>query len=174
MDDTQGRGLAAPLLLVVASAALLRFVNLGYSHFQGDEVIALLPDDVDLPSLPSFLLSQMKGPGQFLVTGAVRTVSGHYTEMTTRIPFAMASLAVVAMSFLLARRILGQGPALLAAALIGTCGLIVGLGRISRSACSWCCSRRGPRSHSRSAAHPGCFMPLRRRSLAACSSTMMR
>ena len=118
---------AMPLLFILLGAALLRLANLGYSHFQGDEVKALFPASA---AFPDFLLGQKKGPGQFLVTWLVRTVTGGYVETVTRLPFALASLAAVLIVFLLTRECWGRGPALLAAALIGSCGLIVGFGRI--------------------------------------------
>lgn len=117
----------APLALILTGAALLRLVNLDYAHFQGDEIKALFPPGA---AFSEFLLSQRKGPGQFVVTWLVQAVAGEYNELFTRLPFALASLAGVLIVFLFVRDHWGRGPALLAAALVGSCGLLIAFGRI--------------------------------------------
>lgn len=116
-----------PLVAILVAAAALRFVHLGYSHFQGDEIKALYPAGA---SIPGFLFEQTKGPVQFLVTLLVRTITGDHAEWATRVPFALASIAVVLVMFRLARDHWGRPVALLAAALAATCGLLVAFGRI--------------------------------------------
>ncbi|MGH7766235.1 MAG: ArnT family glycosyltransferase [Candidatus Binatia bacterium] len=81
-------------------------------------------------AFPDFLFSQKKGPVQFLVTLIVRLATGGYQEWITRVPFALASTASVVATFYLARDHWGRPVALLAAALVGTCGLLTALGRI--------------------------------------------
>jgi hypothetical protein len=118
---------ALPLILVVTAAALLRSVNLGYSHFQGDELNALFPPDA---GFADFLLGQRKGPGQFLVTRMMHGLVGGYDELTTRVPFTVASVAGVAIVAAFVRSHWGPHAALLAAALMASCGLILAFGRI--------------------------------------------
>lgn len=118
-----------PLAAILGGAGILRLRFLGYSHFQGDEIKALY-----LPSatFPDFLLSQKKGPVQFLVTLCVRAVTGGYTEWQTRLPFALASLLGVYVLYRLVLETFGRRPALLAAGLAGGCGLLVAFGRIAQ------------------------------------------
>lgn len=118
---------ALPLILIVSAAALLRSVHLGYSHFQGDEVSALFPPDADFAE---FLLRQQKGPGQFLVTRMMHGLVGGYDELMTRVPFTVASVAGVALVAAFVRSHWGPQVALLGAALMASCGLILAFGRI--------------------------------------------
>ena len=118
---------AFPLILIIAAAALLRSVNLGYSHFQGDELNALFPPHADFAG---FLLEQRKGPGQFLVTRVMHGLTGGYDELITRLPFTVASVAGVAVAAAFVRSHWGPQVALLAAALMASCGLILAFGRI--------------------------------------------
>jgi 4-amino-4-deoxy-L-arabinose transferase-like glycosyltransferase len=118
-----------PVAAILLGAAALRLVSLDYSHFQGDEVRALYPVGTDFPS---WLLDQKKGPLQFLVTLAVRSLSGGYNEGQARLPFSLASLLSVYIVYLLVREAFGRPAALWAAALTGSCGLLVALGRIAQ------------------------------------------
>lgn len=116
-----------PLALIILAAAFLRFANLAYSEFQGDEVKALYPAGA---AFPDFLFSQKKGPVQFLLTLLVRLATGGYEEWVTRVPFALASTAAVLVTFYVARDHWGRPVALLGAALVGTSGLLTAFGRI--------------------------------------------
>ncbi|HSB89669.1 MAG TPA: glycosyltransferase family 39 protein, partial [Anaerolineales bacterium] len=116
-----------PLALVLAVSAALRLISLNYSHFQGDEISALYP--VGVP-FPTSVLEQQKGPVQLLATLAVRLLAGRYGEWETRLPFSLASILGVYVVYLMARDAFGRRPALWAAALTGSCGLLVAFGRI--------------------------------------------
>ena len=118
-----------PLALVLLGAAALRLVNLDYSHFQGDEISALYPIGV---AFPGSLLEQLKGPTQLLVTLAVHQLTGGYGEWETRLPFSLASLLGVYVVYMFVRDSFGRRSALLAAALTGSCGLLVAFGRIAQ------------------------------------------
>lgn len=125
--ERSGRGDVAALALILFVSASLRFASLSYSHFQGDEVKALYPPSA---AFPAFLLAQRKPPAQFLLTRLTHALTGGYDEALTRLPFAAASLAVVLVAYALMRPAFGRFPALLSAALIGTCGLLTAFGRI--------------------------------------------
>jgi len=116
-----------PLMLILLISAALRLLFLDYSHFQGDEIKALYPAGA---GFPDFLLAQKKGPVQFLVTLLVRKLTGDYVEWQTRLPFSLASLLGVYVLYRLVRDEFGPRPALLVAALVGSCGLLVAFGRI--------------------------------------------
>jgi 4-amino-4-deoxy-L-arabinose transferase-like glycosyltransferase len=57
-------------------------------------------------------------------------LTGEYGEWQTRLPFSLASLLTVYIIFVFVRDSFGQRPALWAAALTGSCGLLVAFGRI--------------------------------------------
>lgn len=116
-----------PLILILLASAALRLLFLDYSHFQGDEIKALYPPGAGFPDL---LLSQKKGPVQFLVTLMVRILTGGYVEWQTRLPFSLAALLSVYILYRLVHEEFGRRPALLAAGLVGSCGLLVAFGRI--------------------------------------------
>ncbi len=80
-------------LLVLAG--VLRFVHLGYSDYQGDEIKALfLPDSGQ--SISDFLLTQRKGPVQFLITYILKIFDPTYSnEFFVRLPFAIAGTLAV-------------------------------------------------------------------------------
>ncbi len=110
--------------------AFLRLWNLGYSNFQGDEVKALFPsgDDIDLSE---FLFDQRKGPLQFLLTFAVRLIDPQYSsELLARLPFALAAVASLWFFYRFVQLQFGTNPALVAAFLYATNGMIVALSRI--------------------------------------------
>ncbi|MDX2167372.1 MAG: glycosyltransferase family 39 protein [Deltaproteobacteria bacterium] len=114
------------LVVILLVSAWLRLASLSYSHFQGDEVKALYPPDAPFPA---FLLAQRKAPLQFLVTRASHAVSGGFDEGRTRLPFALASLLAVLVLYRLVLCEFGRFPALLSAALLGGCGLLVAFAR---------------------------------------------
>lgn len=119
--------LDVPLALILLGAAALRLLFLDYSHFQGDEIKALYPPGAPFPD---FLLAQKKGPVQFFTTRVVFALTGRFVEWQTRLPFSLASLLSVYVTYRLVRDEFGRRPALLGAALIGSCGLLVAFGRI--------------------------------------------
>ncbi len=130
----QGRGdqrksLDVPLILILLGSAALRLLFLDYSHFQGDEIKALYPPGAPLPD---FLLAQKKGPVQFLVTLLVHALTGKYVEWQARLPFSLATLLSVYIVYRLVREPFGRRPGLFAAALVGSCGLLVAFGRIAQ------------------------------------------
>jgi hypothetical protein len=127
IDLRRAAGSLLPLGLILLGSAALRLIFLDYSHFQGDEVQALYPIGVPFPES---LLEQLKGPVQLLITGAVHALTGGYGEWETRLPFSLASLLEVYVIYRLTRDAFGRRPALWAAALAGSCGLLVAFGRI--------------------------------------------
>ena len=65
-----------PVIYIFLVTIGLRFVNLGYSDYQGDEIKALFRSLAGA-SLLSFLLDQRKGPLQFLVTYLMSFVTSY-------------------------------------------------------------------------------------------------
>ena len=65
-------------IIIVATISFgLRFINLGYSDYEGDEIKALyLPEAGQ--KLSDFLVSQKKGPVQFLITYLIKFIDNDY------------------------------------------------------------------------------------------------
>jgi len=87
-DNTQ-------LVCVMFLSFILRFVNLGYSDYQGDEIKAFY-----LPTLGQsffqYIMDQRKGPVQFVVTLLVKIFNPTYSnQFVARFPFAIAGLLAV-------------------------------------------------------------------------------
>lgn len=90
------------LLIVFVISAFLRFSDLGYSHFYGDETKTLYLDK----TIPAqiFFLDQRKGPVQFLVVWIMEKLTGGFDEGTLRIPFAVAGFISVFVVYFLAKK----------------------------------------------------------------------
>ncbi len=84
-----------PLVLIIIISFSLRFINLGYSDYQGDEIKAFLrlaPGQ----SVAEFLLNQRKGPGQFFITSIIQQFDSTFSnEFLFRLPFALAGALAV-------------------------------------------------------------------------------
>ncbi len=83
------------IIFLIVVTLWLRFANLGYSDFQGDEIKALyLPTSGQ--SFTQFLFDQRKGPTQFVITYLLNLVDPLYTnQLLLRLPFAIASALAV-------------------------------------------------------------------------------
>ena len=120
------------MYLLLAIAAFLRLVNLGYSNLQGDEIKALLLVPENQTAI-DFLLDQRKGPIQFLVTGLVKLVDPNYSnEVLLRLPFALASIMSVYVFYKLLERLFNTKVAFYATLLFSINGLFIAFGRIAQ------------------------------------------
>mgnify|MGYP000914554811 CR=1 FL=1 len=83
------------LIVVMLIAFYLRFWNLGYSDFQGDEIKALfLPENGE--SFFTYLMDQRKGPVQFILTYLLKFIDPTYSnQFLMRFLFALAGLLSV-------------------------------------------------------------------------------
>ena len=124
------RHVVAALLLLVIVAALFRFVNLGYSEFQGDEGRAMLRAAEVLQGRDEVLFLHKKGPVEILLPAATYAIAGRIDEWTARFPFALANLAALVALFVLGRRAFGSRVGLLAAGLMTIDGYSVAFARI--------------------------------------------
>jgi 4-amino-4-deoxy-L-arabinose transferase-like glycosyltransferase len=119
-----------PFLIVLSIAFLLRFVNLGYSDFQGDEVRAMLIPGPG-QTIPQFLTDQRKGPMQWVVTGAIRLIDPAYTHrFVDRFPFALAGFLAVYFFYKLIEDNFSPKIALYASLFFATNGIFVAFSRI--------------------------------------------
>jgi 4-amino-4-deoxy-L-arabinose transferase-like glycosyltransferase len=119
-----------PLLIVLIITFLLRFVNLGYSDFQGDEIKALYILDPG-QKITSFILDQRKGPMQWIITGAVKLIDPAYSHrFVDRFPFALAGLLAVFFFYKLIEENFSKRIAFYSSLFFATNGFFVAFSRI--------------------------------------------
>lgn len=146
----RGRELAAwGLVLFVAVA--LRLPHLGAAEFHDDEASVALAAAVLAQGDPEVLLTQLKGPAQILLPAGPLLLTGQLSELTARLPFALAGLAVVIGGMALAHRLVGRGLApLVAGFVLALDGLLIAFARIVQYqslvlllslGAYWCCWR---------------------------------
>ena len=119
------------VLLVVSIP--LRFVNLSYSDYIGDEHKSFIQYDSD-SSLKEFLLTRRKGPMQFLVSEIPHFITNDFTnELAERIPYAIISVATVILFYKLIDKFTNnKWVSFVAAFLYSVNGFIIGFGRIAQ------------------------------------------
>lgn len=126
---------AVQIGLLLGAAVALRFVDLGYSEFQGDEINALCRASKfdGIVRFLGYLLSRRKGPIQYSLTCAYSLVDPAFSsEFAVRLPFAIASLLAVICFFLVARRLFNLRVGIFAGALYATNGIFIGQARFAQ------------------------------------------
>lgn len=120
------------LITVMAVSFVLRFINLGYSDFQGDEIKALyLP--LQGQSFFEYILDQRKGPIQFIITYFLELVGLSYdNQFIVRLPFAIAGFLAVYFFFKLVELHFGKKIAFYASLFLATNGFFVAFSRIAQ------------------------------------------
>ena len=118
------------VISLVIFSAVLRFVNLGYSDYQGDEIKALyLPSNGQ--SLTEFLISQKKGPFQYLVTYLLKFIDPLYeNQFLIRLPFAIAGLLSIVFFYKFIKLHFGEKVAFYSSLFLSFNGLFVAFSRI--------------------------------------------
>ncbi len=91
--------------MLVATA--VRFINLGYAEFQGDEGAVLVRAARILMGEDGVVFQHKKGPAELLIVMANWSLTGITSEWMARLPFAWASILGVAGIFLFGRRLKG-------------------------------------------------------------------
>jgi hypothetical protein len=150
-----------PTLALLAALAL-RLWQLGGAEFQGDEARAMLLAAAVARGEDTALLTHTKGPVEALLPAASLTIAGLAPEWVARLPFALASLGVLAGVAALLRafarwqaargaRPLDAGlAALVAVALLAVDGFAIAFARIvqyqsmvmlAMAGALWCCWR---------------------------------
>ncbi|MBI2414630.1 glycosyltransferase family 39 protein [candidate division WWE3 bacterium] len=107
-----------------------RFVFLGYSDYQGDEIKALFRP---LPTQTTwnFLLEQKKGPLQFLITALMQPFSNDYlNNFVVRLPFAIAGVLAVFYFYKLINLHFGRKIALYSSIFFSLNGFLIAFSRI--------------------------------------------
>jgi 4-amino-4-deoxy-L-arabinose transferase-like glycosyltransferase len=97
------RAEAVVLAFILITSSFLRFYQLGYSNFYGDETKTFYLDKT-VPAY-EFFMNQRKGPVQFLVVWVMEKLVGMPHELWTRLPFALAGLLSIGLAYLLIRKL---------------------------------------------------------------------
>ena len=119
-----------PHVFLIFTTIWLRFVHLGYSDYQGDEVKAMLRPDAG-QSLSDFLFAQRKGPLQFLVTYLMSFLTPEfYKNFLLRLPFAIAGALAIFFFYKLVKLHFGKKIALYASLFLSINGILVAFSRI--------------------------------------------
>jgi 4-amino-4-deoxy-L-arabinose transferase-like glycosyltransferase len=120
-----------PLGLILI-AAFFRLTNLDYSEFQGDESRAMLMAAGVIRGEDDILFLHRKGPAEILIPTVSYALQNSATELTARLPFALASLAGILTIYALTRGLFPRrafaAPA--AAGLLAVDGYLVAFGRL--------------------------------------------
>src|SRR5512138_2585866 len=121
------------IVLLIGVSVLLRLPGLGYSNFQGDEILTLCRfSDYQTPSqFLAYLFGQRKGPVQYLVTCAFSIFDPAFSsELALRLPFAIANLLALACFFILVHRLFTLEIAIYSTFLLATNGIFIAFARI--------------------------------------------
>ncbi len=121
------------IIIVLIPSSYLRLKDLSYSDYIGDEQKSFIHLKQG-QNLFDFFMIQRKGPMQFFVSYIPYFFTGTYrNEGVVRFPFALLSIASVAMFYILVKKITkSRTAAFVAAALLGSNGFFVGFGRIAQ------------------------------------------
>lgn len=118
------------VLVLVGLGALYRFGNLGYAEFQGDEARLALRAAEVIQGYEGALFVHKKGPIEILLPTVVYVLTGHLTETTARLPFALANFTAIFAMFVLGRRLFGAVAGWVAALVIALDGYLIAFGRV--------------------------------------------
>lgn len=118
------------VVILIIFSAFLRFSDLGYSHFYGDETKTLyLRKDI---SATDFLFNQRKGPVQFVATWSVEKLIGSYNEAPIRFPFALAGLISVVALYFIVRVMFNKPAAMFSSLLFSLNGFYIAFSRTAQ------------------------------------------
>lgn len=116
--------------LILLLGTFLRFTNLGYAEFQGDEARAALRAAAVIQGYEDVLFLHKKGPTEILLPTALYSLTGRLTETMARAPFALANVLGLLAAFVLGWRLAGPVAGGAAALLLALDGYFVGFARI--------------------------------------------
>ncbi len=122
--------LLSGLLALALVGGFLRFPDLGYAEFQGDEARAMLRAAEVIEGFDGSLFEHRKGPTEILLPAAPYVLSGRIDEAAARIPFAFANFCALFGIFLLGWRWFGPLAGWVAAMLLALDGYLIAFSRI--------------------------------------------
>jgi len=118
------------IFLVIVISGFLRFYDLGYSDYQGDEIKALF-NVRNNKDFYEFLFDQRKGPNQFLLTNALREIGdNYYNYFVMRFPFALAGFISIILFYFVVKNFYNNKIALYATIFFGSSGFLIAFSRI--------------------------------------------
>jgi hypothetical protein len=120
----------ALLLAVLLLTLALRFVSLGYSEYQGDEIDVTHLSRLTIAGQDDALLLHRKGPVELIVAASFAIFTRSFNELGLRFPFALASVWAVLGAYVLGRRLLGPRVGVAAALLLALNGIFLGFSRM--------------------------------------------
>lgn len=118
------------LFTLALVGGFLRFPNLGYAEFQGDEARAMLRAAEVLDGFDDSLFQHRKGPTEILLPAVPYALSGRIDEAAARLPFAFANFCGIFALFLLGWRWFGLLGAWVAALFVALDGYLIAFARI--------------------------------------------
>lgn len=120
------------LVILGVISFFLRFTDLGFHHYYGDEIKTLFLRKDE--SAIDFLMDQRKGPIQFLIVWFVEKISGTFEESLIRLPFAIFGFLLVFVFYYFLRFTLGYNSfiSLFAAFLVSLNGIYIAFSRTAQ------------------------------------------
>lgn len=115
---------------VVAFGALLRLPDIGYAEVQGDEATIMLKAAAALQGRTDAIFVHKKGPAEIVIASAFYALEDRAEEALVRLPFAFATLAGLAVVYLIGRAMFSPAAGVVAGLLLGVNGFFVGFARI--------------------------------------------
>lgn len=124
------------ILFLLAITIPLRFINLGYSDYIGDEHKSFIEYEGEMTTEKTieFFLTRRKGPVQFLVSEIPHSLTGSFrNELVARIPYTIFAVLLVLMFYKLVEKLTkNKEVALISAGLLSLNGFVIGFGRIAQ------------------------------------------
>lgn len=117
------------LIVLILVTVFLRFAQLGYSDYYDDETKTIYWDKTQ--SAKEFFLNQRKGPVQFIAVWGVEKTFG-ISEITIRMPFAVAGILSVFTLYILIRRWYGYKTAFITSLLFSLSGFYIAYSRTAQ------------------------------------------
>lgn len=133
MEFRKNKLITLQIVLLMGVSLLLRLGGLGYSNFQGDEILTLCRfSDYERPGqFLAYLLGQRKGPVQYLITCAFSLFDPTFSsELALRLPFAIANILALACFFFLVYRLFTLQIAIYSSFLFAANGIFLAFARI--------------------------------------------
>jgi len=118
------------LITLALVGGSLRFANLNYSEFQGDEARVMLRAAEVIQGHSDALLSHTKGPTEILIPTALYSLTNRISELPARLPFALANFVGLFAIFLLGTRMINTIAGWSAALLLALDGYMIGFAHI--------------------------------------------
>ena len=121
-------------ILTLIYTAWIRLQGLGYSEYQGDEILTLdFVDHFKQGKFFEYLFTRNKGPLQYIVNLLTYKLTGGFDEFWIRLPYALAGILFVWVIFEVTRRVAKNNWAgIIAAGLAASNGLFIAFSRITQ------------------------------------------